>query len=153
MIQYKVGNALEPEENKVIIVHCCNDLGVMGAGIAASIKKKWPHVFEDYCNGSKELGDATLVKVNPNLWVYNIIGQRGVGGVHPVKYDALYKALTNLAGPLSIYNSNPDKIPYVVVGPRLGAGLAGGHWSIIEAIINETLISENIPVSIYDLPS
>ena len=36
--------------------------------------------------------------------------------------------------------------------PRIGAGLAGGAWTIIEGIIREELSAKNIPVAVYDLP-
>jgi len=36
--------------------------------------------------------------------------------------------------------------------PRIGAGLAGGDWDTIEAIITEELCAHDIPVTVYDLP-
>jgi hypothetical protein len=37
--------------------------------------------------------------------------------------------------------------------PRLGAGQAGGSWSIIEEMINEQLCGAGLKVFVYDLPS
>ncbi|EOD0827538.1 hypothetical protein ACTNRG_002353 [Listeria monocytogenes] len=34
--------------------------------------------------------------------------------------------------------------------PRIGCGLAGGKWEIIEPIIRKTLIANDIEVYIYD---
>ena len=40
------GNVCEPQRTNsdevAIIPHCCNDKGVMGAGVALALKKKWP---------------------------------------------------------------------------------------------------------------
>jgi hypothetical protein len=34
--------------------------------------------------------------------------------------------------------------------PRIGCGLAGGKWEMIEPIILRTLIANGIAVSVYD---
>jgi len=34
--------------------------------------------------------------------------------------------------------------------PRIGCGLAGGDWSIIEKIINKVLIDKKINVTVYN---
>ena len=39
-----------------------------------------------------------------------------------------------------------------VVGPKFGAGIAGGDWNIIEQLIIKNLINDDIPVTIYTLP-
>ena len=35
--------------------------------------------------------------------------------------------------------------------PRIGCGLAGGKWELIEQIIKEELITKEIAVTVYDL--
>lgn len=35
--------------------------------------------------------------------------------------------------------------------PRIGCGLAGGKWELIEQIIKEELIDKEIAVTVYDL--
>jgi hypothetical protein len=34
--------------------------------------------------------------------------------------------------------------------PRIGCGLAGGDWSRIEPLIEESLVRRGLPVSVYD---
>ena len=34
--------------------------------------------------------------------------------------------------------------------PRIGAGLAGGDWQRIEAIVVATLAEAGVPVTVYD---
>lgn len=36
--------------------------------------------------------------------------------------------------------------------PRIGAGLAGGDWVILEGIIRDKLADQDVAVSVYDLP-
>lgn len=157
-INYVEGNALEPmgEGNKIII-HCCNDLGIMGAGIALQIKKKWPDVFNGYrqwyINESQgdpkkylPLGEVQFVPAGPGLEIGNMIGQRGVGtegGRVPVKYPAIKKCLKTVFNRARALNAT-------VHAPRFGAGLAGGDWAKIEQIIQDELTSKGITVVIYD---
>ena len=35
--------------------------------------------------------------------------------------------------------------------PRIGCGLAGGKWELMEQIIKEELITKEIAVTVYDL--
>jgi hypothetical protein len=35
--------------------------------------------------------------------------------------------------------------------PRIGVGLGGGSWPVIEGIIRETLCSKGVSVFVYDL--
>jgi hypothetical protein len=52
-VYYVSGDALNPVEVKgrKIICHIVNDIGVMGAGIALSIRKKWPIAYNKYSEG------------------------------------------------------------------------------------------------------
>lgn len=129
-----------------IIVHCCNAQGVMGSGVAAAIRSKWPGVFQVYREAYERagnhltLGDVHLAWVpsdSGDLFVANLIGQEFYGGkpgVVYVDYDAIRKGFRTLRGYIE-RSSKPRPIHY----PQLGAGLAGGDWSIIEKIIDEEL--------------
>ena len=102
------GNVCEPQigENDVpVIPHCCNNLGVMGAGVALALKKKWPGVFLYYSRSSMELGTISFWMEftdeiepplrTPKVCVVNMIGQEGTvsaNNTKPVKYWALAKA-------------------------------------------------------------
>ena len=71
-----------------IIPHCCNNLGVMGAGVALAIKKKWAGAFLYYTKGRKSLGDVSSLMEftselepplrTPKVGVFNMIGQDGI---------------------------------------------------------------------------
>jgi O-acetyl-ADP-ribose deacetylase (regulator of RNase III) len=76
----------------------------------------------------------------------NLIGQHGTVSdrEHPVRYDAIYDGLSKLA-------ERVRKDGGSIHMPRMGAGLAGGSWPVIEALIEETC--HDIQVFVYDLPA
>jgi hypothetical protein len=146
-LQYRVGDATNPQGvgNKCII-HCCNNRGKWGAGFVMSLSRKWPHVKDTYLRGSMILGDVTLVQVTENTYVANIIGQNGYGRqrVRYVNYEAIRTGFQKLRPVILEMRAS-------VHGPRLGSGLAGGEWSIIEQILIEEFVNYGISVTIYDL--
>lgn len=132
-----------------IIVHCCNAQGKMGSGIAITLRNKWPQVFTVYgqaykaAGNSLTLGDVHVAKVihadleENDLYVANLIGQEFYGGkpgVIYVDYDAIRVGFKTIA---KMVKALP--YPRMIHYPQLGAGLAGGDWDIIQAIIDEEL--------------
>lgn len=92
-------------------------------------------------------GEIQLVKVGEDLWVANMIAQEGIyskKGIPPIRYDSVRSCLNKLAADAMAEGAS-------IHVPRLGCGLAGGRWKVIESIINDTLISNGIPVFVYDL--
>ena len=80
-----------------IIAHCCNTLGSMG-GLAGKLAKKYPAVYKVYkAQPVLYLGGDQLVKVDDNLYVFNMITQSEIG-THKVQtnFDALETCLKEL---------------------------------------------------------
>ena len=150
MIQYVKGDATAPNmdaEGEHVIVHCCNNIGGWGSGFVLALNKRWAAPQRAYRSmDAYPLGAIQLVKVAPRLSVCNLIGQVGVGrrpdGSPPVDYAAIRTGL------VALRSTFHDKTVSVHM-PRMGAGLAGGKWETIEAIVNEVL--EGYPVTVYDL--
>lgn len=153
-IEYKTGDATEPEQQS-IIVHVCNNAGGWGSGfvMALSAKDKTPE--NDYRKWAKagklpsgtpfELGEIQLTVLGDHI-VVNMVAQDNISGIRPpIRYDALRECLETVA-----YIARRTELP--VVGPKFGAGIAGGDWNTIEEIINDTLIANDVPVTIYTLP-
>lgn len=159
MINYVKGDAtrsLPP----ALIPHCCNDVGRFGAGFALAVAKRWPHAKDMYLawyrsetdlpgvevTGRIGLGESQLIEVAPSLWVVNIIGQHGVGvgsgGRPPIRYDALKKGLQATARWAKIHKAS-------VHMPRIGSGLAGGHWGNIETMIKTEIVNRGVEVTVY----
>jgi O-acetyl-ADP-ribose deacetylase (regulator of RNase III) len=145
-----------------ILTHCVNDQGRFGAGFVVALGKKWPLVKEAYlawyrhseempgiATGIMGLGEAQLVQVEEDLWVASIVGQHGVGmgsgGRAPIRYDALNKGLVAVCRWAQDFKAS-------VHAPRLGSGLAGGHWGNIEKMLKTEIADKGIDVTIYDLP-
>ncbi|TPG33395.1 macro domain-containing protein [Flavobacterium pectinovorum] len=152
-IQYTKGDATSPqsEDNKVI-VHICNDIGGWGKGFVMAISKKWKKPENQYRQWFKskdgfELGKVQFVQVEEDLWVANLIGQHKINkdesGNAPIRYDAIEYGLKEVALFAKENNAN-------IHMPRIGCGLAGGKWEMIEPIILKTLSDNDIEVVVYD---
>lgn len=128
-IEYIKGDIFETEHK--YILHGCNAQGVMGAGVAKAIKQTYPFAYETYRksyeNDGLELGQVQIVKCR-NRTIINAITQKNYGrdGLRYVSYDAISNCFAAL-----------EEILYgeTIAMPKIGAGLAGGNWNIIEAII------------------
>ncbi|MFL5730142.1 MAG: macro domain-containing protein [Cytophagaceae bacterium] len=152
-INYIKGDATNPigTGNK-IITHICNDIGGWGKGFVTAISKKWKEPEASYRDWYKSgekfaLGEVQFVKVQENLWIANLIGQRDIKtktkGEPPIRYDAVKQGL-DLISKFALENNCSVHMP------RIGCGLAGGKWGKIEPIILDELISKNIETTVYD---
>lgn len=126
------------------IVHGCNAQGVMGSGVAKAIKDKWPEAYYLYRSahekGLLRLGEVISVVISPKLTVHNAITQIGYGtDRRHVNYAAIATAFLTIRSHVK---------PGETVGiPMIGAGLGGGDWNIIKAIIEDAM--GEIPVILY----
>lgn len=129
------GNILD-EVKTGVIVHGCNCLGVMGAGIARQIKERHPHVYEAYTQHvafESSLGKLIPVEAEPGLIIINAMTQQSTGGKRAVSYDALAECFA------SVFHYCMEFEYTKIHFPLIGAGLGGGSWPIIQAIIEETV--------------
>ncbi|MFF4655522.1 macro domain-containing protein [Streptomyces sp. NPDC001381] len=164
-ITYVRGDATVPSVKGVkVIAHVCNDIGGWGRGFVLALSRRWPEPEAAYRAWHRErasndfgLGALQLVQVKPDVWVANMIGQRGVlpparvrsrrgkmgsAGV-PVRYEAIDTALSRLADPVI-------ELAASVHMPRIGCGLAGGKWSRVEPLVTERLVRRGVAVTVYD---
>ncbi|MCD6569106.1 MAG: macro domain-containing protein [Deltaproteobacteria bacterium] len=153
-ISYVIGDATYPVGSGTkVIVHVCNDVGAWGKGFVLALSKRWkaPETmymdwYKGRCDISFTLGEVQFVKVEDDIYVANVIGQKGlrkVGGIPPVRYNAIEEGLRKVAD-----FAIEDKASIHM--PRIGCGLAGGSWDKVEDIINKELIARSIPVTVYD---
>lgn len=147
-IKYVIGDATKPQGDGIkIICHICNDRGAWGAGFVLALSKKWRYVEDFYrARQTYPLGEVDILSVGDDIFVANMIAQHGTGpdsaGMPPIRYVALMEALKKV-------NTLAKDIDATLHMPRIGAGLAGGDWNAIEAIIEEIV---QVPVTVYDLP-
>lgn len=131
--------------DKGFICHQVNCQGVMDAGIAKAIKKKYPVVFEKYkeqCDKKLVLGSIMVVPVTIKLSVINMAAQDKYGrDKRYTDYKAFRNCLKGIRRFLKEYNYKDNSVyfPY-----KIGCNLAGGEWNIIEPMIKKYLPNSNI---------
>jgi len=151
-ISYVKGNATRPVGDGVkVIVHICNNIGAWGAGFVLALSKRWLQPEKQYkAKRTYVLGSYDLIHVEDDIIICNLIGQDGIKkdkyGLPPVRYVAIETALKELAKKLNSVDVNIS-----IHMPKIGSGLAGGNWKIIERIIEVTLCAKGIPVTVYEL--
>ena len=156
MVPLKIikGDATSPQaKGPKIIAHVCNDLGGWGKGFVLAVSRRWPEPERAFRRWHREragndfgLGAVQVVGVRPDIWVANMVGQRGTrtgSNGPPVRYDAIERCLALLAG-------HAGRLDASVHMPRIGCGLAGGEWSEIEPLVERHLVAAGVPVTVYD---
>lgn len=153
-IKYVTGDVVEAfKRGEVdVLIHQTNCQGVMGSGIAKQIKAELSMAYEAYRSQYEENGNRLYLSdvvgcvgfVRPNQrkhgTVLNVCGQD--------KYADRTKCNTNYAalakGLLACHEwiESDD----VVAMPKIGAGLGGGDWKIIEAIIESAFQDREVLV-------
>jgi O-acetyl-ADP-ribose deacetylase (regulator of RNase III) len=142
-LKYFTGDILL--SNEKIIVHGCNCKGVMGAGIAKAIAHTHPEVFNAYISQYNDeglaLGSVQYVSTHDRI-IINAMTQNNYGHGRQVSYDAIEQCMITI-------NKDFSGIDDAISMPKIGAGLGGGNWNIIEKIITETIT--DIDVHVYEL--
>ncbi len=153
-IAYIKGDATCPQAMGVkIICHVCNDIGGWGKGFVLAISNRWEEPEVEYRKWHNEgkvggfvLGAVQFVQVEPYTWIANMIGQRGIkqgSSGPPIRYEAVAECLQQVA-------AKALELSASVHMPRIGCGLAGGEWSMVEPLIEQHLVGAGIPVTVYD---
>jgi len=144
------GDIFDPklEEVNRVIVHGCNAQGVMGSGIAKTIRDMYPEVYEDYKTiegmSGLYLGDVVHSYINPELMVVSAITQETYGrnkNIQYVEYNAVGRALATIT---SIYKDREIHIPFI------GGGLANGDKEILMQIFEEVFEDSDATLFIKD---
>ena len=149
------GDATQPQaKGNRIIAHICNDLGGWGKGFVVAVSKRWPEpesAYRAWHRGRSKndfgLGAVELVRVEPYVWVANMVAQRGMktgSNGPPIRSEAVRACLRKLA-------VEAKRLGASVHMPRIGCGLAGGRWEEIEPILADELTSQGVEVTVYDL--
>jgi hypothetical protein len=144
--------------DKGVIVHSVNCLGAVG-GLAGAIARKWPKNAEEYRDHVKRqklpimlLGSVFEVNVAHNVIVANLFGQNNVGTrERQTEYSALIAGFKRIANTTFLGNDIaietlgimglPDirnELQDIYIPYKIGCGLGGADWNIVEEIINKT---------------
>lgn len=153
-IHYIRGDATCPQAKGIkIICHICNDIGGWGKGFVLAISKRWEEPEQSYKTWYRdrkkndfELGSVQFVQVERSIWVANMIAQRGIktgSNGPPIRYESLGQCLQKLS-------EKATELKASVHMPRIGCGLAGGKWEMVEPLIIENLLAKDLVVTVYD---
>lgn len=153
-IKFVKGNAVSAliDGDIDVLLHVCNNKGVMGSGIALEIKNRVPDAFSSYKQfmhplgtvsvGVHEFGDEMFTHYRGK--VFNMIAQDGYGsGKRFLNYGALADCLKAVASHRS-YSGDKIGLPY-----KMGADRAGGDWEIVLEMV--TYFLKDFDVVIYEL--
>ncbi len=118
------------------IVHGCNCMCVMGAGIAKQIKQRFPEAYETDREGGpseNKLGlytETFIRRHDSSFWIVNAYTQLRPGS--QASEHAIRRVFQDLR-----QRYQGKRIGY----PRIGTGLGGGDWNSISKIIDVELYS------------
>lgn len=147
-IQYVCGDATKPQgdpDKPKIIAHVCNNKGLWGAGFVLAISKRWKQPEHEFRKkGKQALGVVQFVDVGERVVIANMVSQNGFAffpGHKVVDYDHLEECLKQV-------DKKANLIGASVHMPRIGCGLGGGNWSVVEDIIERSMTTD---VYVYDL--
>lgn len=146
MIHYKKGDLFKTDCD--IIAHGCNCRGVMGSGVAKLVRDKYPPAYNAYMEQHEgdglKLGDVQFIPQRDDKWIANCMTQNYFMPRHVCHAD--YNAIRECMVKLKEF-SKPGL--WSIAIPKIGAGLAGGDWKIIETILNE--VFDDWDVTVYEL--
>lgn len=177
MIRYLKGDATSPQaKGTKFIVHICNTEGKWGAGFVMAVSRRWPitrDLFLRWYNGKLRkiecfghvecsfqskfaLGAVQFVHVQRDVVVCNMVAQKGIktgSSGPPIRYDALKRCLTEVANEVRSYSGTVRgygiERSVSIHMPRIGCGLAGGKWELVEPLARDAFAG--LDVCVYDL--
>lgn len=144
-ITYKNGNAVSAliDGEIDVLLHVCNNKGVMGSGIALEIKNRIPNAYRAYITSDISMGDISLgyLPRGSQVVVANMVAQDGYGeGIRHLNYGALADCLDRVSS-ISYKDDYKIGLPY-----KMGADRAGGDWEIVLELVEYFLQDFNVVV-------
>lgn len=129
-VEYRTGDLLA--QPLPAYAHGVNCAGLMGAGIAALFRHRWPAMYTEYrtrCQGRLCLGDIHAWTAPDGTVVYNLATQPRPGAC--ASLDAIRGAVTSCL-------ADAGRRGLAAVGmPRIGAGIGGLAWPDVDAVIRQ----------------
>lgn len=140
-VTHVVGDLIASDE--MIIAHGCNTVGAFSAGFAGVVARAYPNVKRVYQRSVRDgyfmAGSAQFVSTFTNVddlgnvrYVYNLGTQRDSGRCYHLGQAAYWPIC------LSVGNMVEHAVKHdirQIAMPRIGCGIAGLQWSVIEDIL------------------
>ena len=160
MVRYKNGDLFGSKCN--VICHQVNCQGVMGAGIAKTIRDRYPMVYQRFLarhqkQGSR-LGDIDIIYQQDSargLYIVNLYAQDNYlpRDVCHTDYSAFKECLEKLKTEICHYRDFClPKMKFKIGFPdHIGCGLAGGLWSVVKGMIETAFSGQEWDVEVWNL--
>lgn len=117
------------------IGHGVNLSGVMGKGIALTIRERFPESFNQYADACAkqqlELG-GVLITVENEKVLLHMATQRWPGP--DARYDAIFDSAMDAAEQVSALAAEQERSPVLAI-PRIGAGIGGLEWDKVQSLL------------------
>lgn len=140
MIKIINGNLFDTDAT--IICHQCNCQGVMGSGVAAEVKSRYPKVYKIYRDaynaGDLKLGTIIFAPAGNGQIIANLLAQDKYGW--KCQYTD-YSALRECIQTVKKYADVMSRTEYIKIAFPYGMGSVrgGGDWNTVYKIIEEEL--------------
>lgn len=144
-------------DTTTFIPHVCNDINKWGSGFVVPLGTHFPEAkteFYAYARNTPYLGELQMVQAQKvPVVICNMFAQKGTRpdaeGRPPIRYDALMKCMIAVKEEALRIQKYNKKV--IIACPMFGAGLAGGDWPVIEAMILK--LWDGLDVNVYYLPN
>ena len=149
------GDASRPRgSGSRILAQIVNDRAfTWGGGFSLTVRKKWPEAQKAFRAWAEpphrnlRLGRVHVVGAEDHLAVASLVAQHGFHA--SPKPRIRYLALKSCLEELSMIALQRHATVHM---PKIGSGLAGGSWSIVRELVQETLCRRGVKVFVYELP-
>ena len=147
-MKYITGDLLDVTEG--IICHGCNLSGGFGSGVAGAIARMYPSVRENYHANYRDkfLGDISGLEVIDGLYILNCYTQQGYGRDKNVQYASYDAVRDSMVKVIDMANTLGIKQVHI---PRIGAGLGGLNWEIVENVLRNLEIHYGMEFVVHSL--
>ena len=133
------------DTNKIYVAHGCNCFGAMAAGFAAQVARHFPAAAKadrvyakqfktDIDKEIGQLGTLSGAEIGHGTVMFNLYSQLYPGA--DFRLDAFERAFDEMMLILEESVSD-DEVKPLLLMPRIGAGIGGGNWKEILAVITK----------------
>ena len=156
MLKFVDGDLLKSD--CTVVAHQANCFSTMGAGIARQIKQQFPEAYvadvEYIYKKVDRLGRFSFSPCignseYPRKTVFNLYGQFDMGGAVATNYNALRTALEGMLDYIVKYHTDSLDTIKIGVPYKIGCGIAGGNWAIVEKMLDYVSELYGIPIYVY----
>lgn len=135
-IIYREGDLTKAPQG--FICHGCNAQGKMGSGVAKAIREAFPYAYAAYREAYETKGlavgdviyatgrDGEPIVINAITQEYYGYDAREKGNIY-LSYSGLRLALNRISRQMETWGLAGEEVAF----PLIGAGLAGGDWTVI----------------------